>query len=135
MKIRGRILAGIVTSVVVLANALPAEAHHSGAMFDDDKIVTLTGTVRVFQWTNPHCWIQVVVPGESSPVEWSVEMGAPVELYRGGWRPGTLKAGERITVDIHPMRDGTRGGLYVTARDADGKPFGKSFDTTRRSAQ
>ena len=129
MKQRGSILAHLslsfVMSIVSLAHGLPAQAHHSGAMFDDDKTVTLTGTVKVFQWTNPHCWIQVQVPGESGPVEWSVEMGAPVELFRGGWRPGTLKGGEKITVDIHPMRDGTRAGLFVSATGADGKPLGK----------
>ena len=110
-------------AVMVLA-ALPAAAHHSGAMFDDQKSVTLAGTVKAFQWTNPHCWIQVMVPGENGAVEWSVEMGAPVELFRGGWRPGTLKAGDRITVTLHPMRDGTRGGLYVSAKTADGTPIG-----------
>jgi hypothetical protein len=135
VKRRGSILADIGVSVAlaiaILAHGLPAEAHHSGAMFDDDKTVTLTGTVKVFQWTNPHCWIQVQVPGEGGPVEWSVEMGAPVELFRGGWRPGTLKGGEKITVDIHPMRDGTRGGLFVSAKGADGRPFGKSADAAR----
>jgi hypothetical protein len=102
-------------SVVALLFALPVAAHHSGAMFDDAKSMTLTGTVKAFQWTNPHCWIQVAVPGETGTVEWSVEMGAPIELFRGGWKPGTLKAGDRITVTIHPMRNGVPGGLYVSA--------------------
>ena len=87
-------------------------------MFDDGQSVTLTGTVKAFQWTNPHCWIQVLVSDERGTSEWSVEMGAPMELYRGGWRPRTLKTGDRITVTIHPMRDGTRGGLYVSAKGA-----------------
>jgi hypothetical protein len=102
-------------SAVLLLATLRAGAHHSGAMFDDDKSTTLTGTVKAFQWTNPHCWIQVTVPGETGSIEWSIEMGAPVELFRNGWRPGTLRAGDRITVTIHPVRDGTRGGLYVSA--------------------
>ncbi|MGH8240430.1 MAG: DUF6152 family protein [Steroidobacteraceae bacterium] len=104
---------------------LPAAAHHSGAMFDDHKSITLNGTVRVFQWTNPHCWIQLVVPTQKGHAEWSVEMGAPMELFRNGWRPGTLKAGDEVTVVIHPMRDGSSGGLYVSAIAADGTPFGK----------
>jgi hypothetical protein len=104
---------------------LPAAAHHSGAMFDDQKSMTLTGTVRLFQWTNPHCWIQLVVPAEKGFAEWSVEMGAPMELYRNGWRPGTLKVGDKITVVIRPMRDGSSGGLYVSAVAADGTPYGK----------
>jgi hypothetical protein len=92
-------------------------------MFDDDKSVTLAGTVKSFQWTNPHCWIQLVVPGEAGSVEWSVEMGSPSLLFRAGWKPGTLKTGQKITVVIHPMRDGTPGGLFVSAVGPDGKPF------------
>jgi hypothetical protein len=99
----------------------PAFAHHSGAMFDDQQRLTLTGTVRQFQWTNPHCWIQVLVPAQGSEIEWSVEMGAPVELFRGGWRPRTLKPGDKITVVIHPARDGSKGGLFVSAARADGQ--------------
>jgi hypothetical protein len=104
-----------------------AAAHHSGAMFDDAKSVTLTGTIKQFQWTNPHCWIQMVVPAQSGPpVEWSVEMGAPFEVFRTGLRPTTLKAGDKITVVIHPTRDGSHAGLFVSATGADGKPFGKA---------
>jgi hypothetical protein len=105
--------------------AAPSFAHHSGAMFDHDSSITLNGTVKDFQWTNPHCWIQVLVPGQGEPVEWSVEMAGPGNLIRGGWRPGTLKPGDRISVVIHPMRDGTPGGLFVSASDAAGKPIGK----------
>src|SRR5258706_9763590 len=79
----------------LLACALmwPAMAHHSGAMFDDKVSVTLAGTVRQFQWTNPHCWIQVLVDEKSGPAEWRVEMGSPSQLFRGGWgtTPGNLR--------------------------------------------
>jgi hypothetical protein len=97
-----------------------AFAHHSGAMFDDQKVLTLTGTVHAFQWSNPHCWIQVLVTGPAGPVEWSVEMGSPSVLMRGGWKPRTLRVGDPIVVSVHPMRDGSNGGLYVTATRADG---------------
>ena len=116
----------ILCGAILLSAALPAAAHHSGAMFDDKKSVTLSGTVKVFQWTNPHCWIQLLVPGKGGPVEWSVEMGAPFEVYRTGLRPSTVKAGDRLTIVVHPMRDGSRGGLFVSATGADGKPFGKA---------
>jgi hypothetical protein len=120
LKTRRQLLGG----VIALGLTLPAAAHHSGAMFNEDETVTLTGTVKAFQWTNPHCWIQVLAPGKNGDVEWSVEMGAPVELFRGGWRPATLKAGDRITVVIHPLRDNTvKGGLYVSATRADGNPI------------
>jgi hypothetical protein len=107
--------------------SFPVAAHHSGAMFDDGKSVTITGTVKEFQWTNPHCWIQVLVPGAAGPseaVEWSVEMGAPFELFRTGLRPKTIKPGDRITVVVHPMRDGTPAGLFVSATGSDGKALG-----------
>jgi hypothetical protein len=110
--------------VAALLFALPGLAHHSGAMFDSRASLTLTGTVKAFQWTNPHCWIQILVPGQQGPTEWSVEMGSPSQLYRGGWKRGTVKPGDTITVVIHPMRDGTKGGLFVRAVGKDGKPIG-----------
>ena len=100
-----------------------ALGHHSGAMFDDQKLLTLNGTVKAFQWSNPHCWIQVQVAGPEGPVEWSVEMGSPSLLLRGGWKPRTLKVGDTIVVVVHPMRDGTHGGLYVSATRGDDTPI------------
>jgi len=109
--------------VAALLVALQATAHHSGAMFDDRKSLTLIGTVKTFQWTNPHCWIQVLAPGPQGPVEWSVEMGSPSQLIRGGWKPRSLKVGESIRITIHPMRDGSNGGLYMSAARANGTPI------------
>jgi hypothetical protein len=106
--------------------AMPAQAHHSMAMFDQSKTVTLSGTVREFQWTNPHCYIQLMVKGDDgNSTEWSLEMGAPMYLYANGWRPGTLKAGTAITATINPLKDGKPGGVVLTATAADGKPLGK----------
>ena len=99
-------------------------AHHSGAMFDNTKSSTLSGTVKTFQWTNPHCWIQLLVTSDRDADEWSIEMGSPSQLFKGGWRPTTLQVGAGIVVVVHPMRDGTQGGLFVSATAADGKPFG-----------
>ena len=119
-----------VRDVIVLAAACCASgsalAHHSGAMFDQEKSVTLAGTVTDFQWTNPHCWIQLTVKAAAGDEDWSVEMGAPLQLFQGGWRPGTLKAGDEIEVVIHPMRDGTKGGLFVSAKSLGGKTLGKA---------
>src|SRR4029078_7805870 len=86
---------------------------------------TLVGTVRQFQWENPHCYIQLVVRNErGQDEEWSLEMTAPMHLQRLGWKRTSLKPGDRITVTIHPMRDGSRGGNVLTATGADGKPIG-----------
>ena len=103
----------------------PSHAHHSGAIYDSDKMLTLTGKVREFQWTNPHCWIQVTVAAEGRDEEWSVEMGAPLQLYQAGWKPGTLKPGDEITVLVRPARDGTHGGLFLSATGKGGAAFGR----------
>ncbi len=120
-----RILIGI--CAILMANA--AFAHHSRAMFDVDKQITLIGTVKEFQWTNPHCWIQVLVPdpndSQAAPVEWGVEMGAPVELMRKGWKPGSLNPGDRVSIVINPLRDGQHGGLVVSVTGPDGKIIGR----------
>jgi len=95
-------------------------------MFDYEKTVTLVGTVKLFQFTNPHCWIELSVPGEKGVEDWSVEMGAPLQLYQGGWKPGTLKPGDEIKVVVRPTRDGTqKAGLFVSAARADGTVLGK----------
>ena len=108
--------------------AVPVQAHHSMAMFDQTKIVTLKGTVRQFQWTNPHCYIQLMVKDASgAEKEWSLEMGAPMYLYAKGWRPSSLKVGAPISVTINPLRNGDPGGVVLTAETADGKPIGKSL--------
>jgi len=108
--------------------AAPALAHHSMAMFDQTKTVTLSGTVKEFQWTNPHCYIQLMVKDASGKdVEWSLEMGAPMYLYAKGWRPSVLKAGMPIKVTINPLRNGDPGGVVLTATTADGKQIGRNL--------
>lgn len=107
------------------AIAAPAHAHHSGAMFDSTQTVTLTGTVREFQFTNPHCYIQLTVRNaQGQDEEWSLEMAAPMHLLRLGWRKSSLRPGDRITVRIHPLRNGSKGGQVEQAATADGKPIG-----------
>jgi hypothetical protein len=114
-------------ALALMLGAGGASAHHSFAMFDQQKTLTLTGSVKEFQWTNPHCYIQLMVPDkDGKPVEWSMEMGAPMYLYARGWRPGTIKPGDKITIAINPLRNGRPGGVVVKATAADGKPLGKS---------
>lgn len=94
-------------------------------MFDPQRKVELTGTVRVFQWTNPHCYIQLVVKNaQGRDEEWSLELGAPMYLYNRGWRPSTVKPGDQLSVTLSPLRKGGRGGLLVDARSLDGRPLG-----------
>ena len=106
---------------------LPLGAHHSFAGFDMDSNVTITGTVKEFQWVNPHSWIQIMVPGGSGPsVEWSIETSAPSSLLRRCWKPRTLKPGDRITIVMHLMRDGQHGGAFVSGELEDGTVLGGS---------
>ena len=111
---------------IVAGLAAPAaHAHHSYAMFDRSKTVTLNGVVKQFQWTNPHSWIQLTVPGEAGATdEWSIEMGSPFELLRVGWTTTTVKVGEKVSIQIHPVKDGTKGGGFVSGTDADGHALG-----------
>ena len=123
-----RSVAALTVVIFFFLIASSALAHHSRAMFDQTKQVTLVGTVKEFQWTNPHCWIQVLVPDpndpQASPVEWGVEMGAPVELMRKGWKPGSLNPGDKVTIIVNPLRDGQPGGLVVSVTGPDGKIIG-----------
>lgn len=101
---------------------LPLAAHHSFAMFDMQKERTLVGTVSDFQWTSPHSWLDVWVPEPSGRrVQWSIEMGAPARLYQQGWRQQSAKPGDRITLVVHPLRDGRSGGSLVSATLASGE--------------
>ncbi len=100
----------------------PASAHHSAAMFDAQNTVMLDGTVREFQWINPHCFIQLVVrDAEGQEQEWSLEMSAPVHLMRLGWRRTTLQPGQHVSVAIHPLRDGSPGGNVISVTGPDGQ--------------
>jgi len=104
----------------------PAAAHHSAAMFDDEKVVELKGTIKEMQWKNPHVWIQVVVVQDGKPTEWSLEGGSPNSLSRNGWRSNTFKSGDEVTVRLNPMKDGTPAGQFIGAKfQSDGKTIGR----------
>jgi hypothetical protein len=131
VRSRFRISLGVV--LALMGN--PAFAHHSRSMFDQTKQITLVGTVKEFQWTNPHCWIQVLVPDtgnpSADPVEWGIEMGAPVELMRKGWKPGSLNPSDQVTIVVNPLRDGQHGGLVLSVTGPDGKIIGRPAETAR----
>ena len=120
MKPTSLILAG-----AALAIATPAIAHHSSAMFDASKNVTLTGVVKEFEWTNPHVWIHVVVPDDKGVArEWGFEMQSIAQDSRAGWRPDSVKPGDKVTIEFHPLKDGSRGGQLTSAVLANGTRLG-----------
>ena len=101
----------------VMASMAPAAAHHSFALFDMTKSVMLEGTVKKFEWTNPHSWIYLeVLSLQNTPEEWLIELPAAGVLARDGWNKNYLKVGERISVRISPLRDGRRGGSLESFR-------------------
>jgi Family of unknown function (DUF6152) len=117
---QGLYMSALLLAGMVLA-AVPAAAHHSGAMFDRTKTVTLTGTVVQFGWTNPHSWISIDVPNANGGTDrWSVECNSPNNLARQGWKSTSLKAGDKVTILIHPLRNGDKGGSFMSAKLADG---------------
>ena len=122
---RARIVAlGLGFGFAMLLNT--AVAHHSFAMFDAKQSVTLHGVVKEFRWTNPHVFIQLVATDEGGVAagEWSIELTSPEHLARAGWKPGTLKSGDKVTLVVHPIRDGSRGGQFVSGIAADGTAIG-----------
>ena len=106
---------------MLLAITGTALAHHSGAMFERDKQVELVGTIITFSWTNPHSWIEIEVPNASGGSDkWGVECNSPNNLARQGWRSTTLKPGDQVTVTVHPLRSGEKGGRFISVKLADG---------------
>jgi hypothetical protein len=117
MKTRNRLALGM----ALLGASAPAWVHHSGAMFDSAKEQTLNGTITEFNWVNPHSSFKVNVKGaDGSDVVWAIEMNAPQNLVRQGWKRTTLKNGDKVSVVVHPLRDGKPGGSFVAVTLADG---------------
>jgi hypothetical protein len=115
-------------SVIVLSLAGSAIAHHSPVVFDRAKKVTLNGTVREFVWTNPHSSIQLAVPNDAGGVDvWGVEMNSPNNLVRQGWKSTLLKAGDKVSIVVNPLRSGEHGGIFVSIKFADGRVLGDKW--------
>jgi hypothetical protein len=95
----------------------PSQAHHSFAMFDPNQVTTVTGTVKEFQWVNPHVilWVYAAAPEGQPPELWSIELTSPGNLTRLGWTRHSIKPGDKIAVEISPLRDGTHGGGFRKA--------------------
>lgn len=102
-----------------------SQAHHSGAPFDTEREIEVSGVVEHWHWQNPHAWLRLVAEDEAgNEVEWNIEATSPNILLRQGWRRSTLQEGDDVTVLIHPMRDGSAGGSLLGARLADGTELG-----------
>jgi hypothetical protein len=128
--------AGLLITALVVSGS-PLAAHHSFAMFDSTNKTTISGTVTRFEWTNPHVFIEIDVPGSDGTVKhWSVELGSPSILLRSGWKFTDVKPGDKVTAIVNPLRDGRPGGMLyrltlpdLTMRGNGGPPPADSATT------
>jgi hypothetical protein len=121
---RCQVRAAVLSAGLILV-AIPVLAHHSFAMFDTTKRVTLAGTVTAFEWTNPHAYIELDVADEKGAVKhWSIELGSPSILMQGGWKFKDLKYGDKITAVVSPLKSGQSGALLSTITMPDGRVLG-----------
>jgi hypothetical protein len=132
-----KILGTVVAATLLGAVATQAVAHHSGAMFDDKKEVTVSGTVKEFQYTNPHSWLLVDVKDKAGKVTtWGFEAEGPSTLTRAGIRKSDFAPGTPITITGHPMRDGRPAGAWMKAtRTTDNKEFNPGAGFAVKKAQ
>jgi len=101
-----------------------AVAHHSAQQFDFGKTASMTGVVKRFQPINPHMRLVLSVTDAKGTREVSFEGHSTNNMYRAGYRDGMIKVGDKITVFVAPLRDGTEGGYVTAASTADGRRFG-----------
>lgn len=117
---------GVLAAAMALALSSPAWSHHSHAMFDHDKEVTVTGTVSQWIFRNPHVFLYVDAKNAAGEtITYTVEMSNITNMLKVGFSATTFKAGDTVTVTLHPLADGRPGGNYIVATSADGKQFGR----------
>lgn len=128
--IRKTALGGLILAGLIAAAAGVAAAHHGFAVFDTSAQKTITGTVKQFEWTNPHTWVWLDVPNDKGGVDtWGFEGMSPNFLGRRGWTRTTLKPGDKITVTFFALKDGSKGGAFLSCKRPNGeelKMFGAS---------
>ena len=113
--------AGTALALMTLA-ASPLLAHHSFAVYDHTKTVTIKGTVTKFQWTNPHAFIELDVPSANGEVtHLSIECTSINMMQRLGWRSNMIKAGDQVKATVAPLLNGQPGGLLLDVVLPDGR--------------
>ncbi len=122
----------------IAATAGSASAHHSYAAFDRSRKITLTGTVKAWDWTNPHTWLTISVPDpkkKGAVQDWALEGAAPASLRPRGWTRTIFKPGDKVVVVMSPRRDGSNGGNLISVSTPDGKPIGGSYNAGDQGKQ
>ena len=122
---RAKVCTLAILAVAMLAGPSFVMAHHSFAMYDMTKTVTLSGSVTSFEWTNPHAYIELdVTPKEGSTQHWSMELGSPSILQQSGWKYKDIKFGDKVTVVFNQLKNQDRAGLLVQVTLPDGRILG-----------
>jgi len=117
---------GSLAAVLMISSTL-LEAHHSNVAFDVQKIVTVKGVVKEFRWSNPHVWLHLMITDDKGVTsEWAFEGRSPTVLIRAGWSRSIFKAGEILTVDMSPAKDGSKTGMIARVTKADGTILGNA---------
>ena len=112
-------------SLGLLTAAGSVQAHHSFAQFDMQRTIRLAGTVRGVEWTNPHVWLWMEAPDEQGkPALYALEAASPLNLEQSGWNKHSVDVGMKITANMHPLRDGRKGGSVQGVTLADGTVVG-----------
>jgi hypothetical protein len=111
---------GCVASLMIVAGGRPALAHHSFAMFDHSRTVTIRGEVSKFQWTNPHALLEIDVPGPGGK-HYTLELTSINMMQRLGWRSDYIKAGDKVKAVMAPLVNGESGGLLLEITLPDGR--------------
>jgi len=124
---RGAWFVGLIISLIIT----PAYGHHSIVMYDRTVETSITGTVTQWDWTNPHCWLQIMVDDvNGTPQLWVLEANSTGQMARGGWTADSVKPGDEVTVIINPIRDRTRAGRLGTVRFSDGRELQRAGDAS-----
>jgi Family of unknown function (DUF6152) len=124
---RCKIIPALVMWVAIVIASAPLIAHHGNAAFDNEKKITLKGTVTEWFWSNPHCLLQFDVKGEDGKVvHWIGETQNPVTMTDEGWSKASFKAGDEVTIVLAPVKNGLPLGRIVTAQLPNGKILGSS---------
>ena len=128
---KGRALAAeriVQLSLLLLLGSLgTAQAHHTYAMFDRTRSLTISGTVAKLEWTNPHVFVWLYVPSVSDPGKYdlyALENGSPNAISKIGWNKNSLRPGDKVTIEYWPLRDGRKGGHLAKATLANGRVLG-----------
>jgi hypothetical protein len=121
MKMSVKIARSVLALAVLGVISAPASAHHSFAMFDQTKTVVLQGEVGKFEWTNPHAFVMLDVPVNGKTVRYTLECSSPALMRHAGWKFNTIKAGERVRVAMHPVKNGQTGGMLAKVKVPDGR--------------